>query len=566
LKICSIETLHQVEIRNTGQNIPLFRRAVKKSSESRIVAFEAFSDHIATEVLVRLPPFPELSRFKGLTISFNMLTVRAAKSFLPLLALSSVLSGCAGLGLLVKSPGPVQKLHDGLDAVLTDSIFVPTQTSIKVVSLDSKEVLYERNSRLLMRPASNMKLLTASAALRVLGTNHEFETEVLRDTSMSDGVLRGNLYLKGYGDPILQTSDLDTLVQQIKASGITAVQGSVVADVSYFDDLPWGSGWMWDDEPYDYDAMISPLTINDNCVHVKVAPGLRAGDSAIVSIDPTTTYVLLLNTAKTVMDTVVQPLEVSRLFKERSNTIVVKGEILATSAPVEVDVSVWRPELYAAQLLTEALKRDSVEVENQPTAGVAPSFGDVVARGEHGLDSALVHMDKVSDNLTAELLLKSLGVAKSGTPGTSQGGTYVVRDFLSSIGIDTTRILSVDGSGLSFYNLLTAEAITQLLESMSRQEDVFPLFYTSLPIAGIDGTLRNRMKGTPAEGNVRAKTGTISGASSLSGYVTTADGERLAFSMLMQNFIYPTRLYQRAQDRIAALLASFSRNGRVTQR
>jgi D-alanyl-D-alanine carboxypeptidase/D-alanyl-D-alanine-endopeptidase (penicillin-binding protein 4) len=481
------------------------------------------------------------------------------KSFFPLLALSLVASGCAVLGLAPKSPEPVQLLRDKINAVLADSIFIPTQASIKVVSLDSNEVLYERASKMLMRPASNMKLLTASTALKELGTNHKFQTEVLQDTAMNEGTLDGNLYFKGLGDPILKTTDLDTIVQQIATSGIRCVTGGVVADVSYFDDLPWGEGWMWDDEPYDWDAMITPLTINDNCVHVTVSPGQHAGDSATVTIEPATAYTSLLNTATTVVDTVLNPLDVTRQFQQRSNTIVVTGEILAGTAPVEVDVSVWRPELYAAQLLTEALVRDSIKVGEKPSVGTAPPSAKLVASCEHGLDSALVHMDKVSDNLTAELLLRAVCIAERGTPGTAQGGTYVLRSFLSSAGIDTTKILSVDGSGLSFYNLVTADAITQLLVFMNRQEAVFPLFYASLPIAGVDGTLSDRMKGTPAEGNVHAKTGSISGASSLSGFVTTKDGERLAFSMLMQNFIEPARLYRQAQDRIAALLASFSR-------
>jgi D-alanyl-D-alanine carboxypeptidase/D-alanyl-D-alanine-endopeptidase (penicillin-binding protein 4) len=135
----------------------------------------------------------------------------------------------------------------------------------------------------------------------------------------------------------------------------------------------------------------------------------------------------------------------------------------------------------------------------------------------------------------------------------------VVNRFLSSLGIDTTKYRITDGSGLSYHNLITADMIVQLLEGMQRQTDIFPLFYESLPIAGVDGTIRNRMKKTPAEGNLRAKTGSISGVSALSGYVQTPDGERLIFSMSMQNFIFPSRLYQRAQDKIGAILAGFSR-------
>jgi len=155
---------------------------------------------------------------------------------------------------------------------------------------------------------------------------------------------------------------------------------------------------------------------------------------------------------------------------------------------------------------------------------------------------------------------------KRGTPASAQGGIYVINEFLNSLGIDTTRYHIADGSGVSSYNLLTAEMIAQLLGSMAKRDSIFPLFYESLPIAGIDGTLQQRMKGTPAEGNLRAKTGTISAVSSLSGYVRTLDDEQLVFSMFMQNFIYPTRLYQQAQDKIGALLASFSRTGRIAVR
>ena len=149
---------------------------------------------------------------------------------------------------------------------------------------------------------------------------------------------------------------------------------------------------------------------------------------------------------------------------------------------------------------------------------------------------------------------------KRGVPGSGENGISVLHEFLNSMGIDTTTIRAADGSGLSYYNLLTADMLVQLLEGMAKKTDLFPLFYTSLPIAGVDGTLANRMKGTLAEGNLRAKTGTISGVSSLSGYVKTQEGETLTFSMSMQNFILPGRLYQRAQDRIGALLAGFSRN------
>ena len=477
--------------------------------------------------------------------------------------LSVLLSGCAVFFPNSRPSDPLEGLRYDINRVLYDSIFVPARPSIKVISLDRNEVFFERDSKLLTRPASNMKLVTSASALGVLGKNYTFKTPVLADTAATDGVLNGNLYLKGLANPDLVTSDLDSLAGLVKSSGITSVAGGVCADVSYFDDLYWGYGWNWDDEPYSYAAFITPLAVNDNCVVVTVTPGTSAGDSVHVVVDPPTSYVTVSNKARTVQDSAVHPLVVTRLFRERLNTLLVEGEMRITANAVERTISVWKPELYAATLFTEALQRKGIAVGKVPSVETAPPTSHEIAMLSHGIDSTIVNMNKVSDNLSAEMLLKTLGTTTGGAPVSAQGGTYVAHRFLSSLGIDTTKFNIADGSGLSFYDLLTTEMISQLLESMARQKDLFPLFRESLPIAGVDGTLRNRMKKTPAEGNLRAKTGTISGVSSLSGYVQTLDGETLVFSMTMQNFMYPTRLYQRAQDKIGALLAGFSRIGRT---
>jgi serine-type D-Ala-D-Ala carboxypeptidase/endopeptidase (penicillin-binding protein 4) len=477
--------------------------------------------------------------------------------------LTAFLSGCAVFFPNTRPGDPVEALRYDIRQVLSDSIFVPARASIKVVSLDRKEVLFERDSKLLSRPASNMKLVTSASALGVLGKDYMFKTPVLAETSPADGILKGNLYLKGVGDPDLVTSDLDSLAGLIRAAGITSISGSVAVDSSFFDDLHWGYGWNWDDEPYSYAPFISSLAVNDNCVIVTVTPGQTAGDSVRVEIDPPTSYIAVRNNAKTVRDSAIHPLEVTRLFRERLNTIVVDGEMRLGAKPVERTISVWRPELYAATLFTEALRRQGILVGSSPAVGIAPPTCIEIASLSRHIDTTIVNMNKVSDNLSAEMLLKTLGTTVHGAPGSAQGGATVAHTFLSSMGIDTTKFNIADGSGLSYYNLLTTEMLCQLLEGMSQKKDLFPLFRRSLPVAGVDGTLRNRMKKTPAEGNLRAKTGTISGVSSLSGYVQTLDGESLAFSISMQNFIYPTRLYVRAQDKIGSLLAGFSRFGRV---
>ncbi|MBI3003866.1 MAG: D-alanyl-D-alanine carboxypeptidase/D-alanyl-D-alanine-endopeptidase [Ignavibacteriales bacterium] len=474
--------------------------------------------------------------------------------------LFSLLIGCAGVQTISPPTDPLERLKYDIDLILADSIFIPARTSIKVSSLESGEVMYERDSKMLMRPASNMKLLTSAAALQILGKDFQFRTSVFVDSTVIDAVLYGNIYLKGFGNPDLTTADLDTLANRIKQMGIAGITGDVIGDVSYFDDEYWGNGWMWDDEPYADEMFISPLSVNDNCVLVKVEPGYFAGDSTKVTVEPATNHVLLVNFAKTVADTVMQPLKITRLFKERANIIVVDGQILAGSTPREEQLSVWKPELYATELFKESLQKTGIRVRGKPKIGAVEPLAREAAFHVQPMDSMVVNLNKSSDNLAAENTLKTIAAVTRGIPGKSQNGVYEVNEFLASFGIDTTSFLMVDGSGVSHYNLLTTEMIVQLLAGMYQRYDLFSLFFDSLPIAGVDGTLRGRMKATSAEGNLRAKTGTISGVSSLSGYVRTRDGEMFAFSMMMQNFIGSSRYYRQAQDEIGILLARFSRH------
>jgi D-alanyl-D-alanine carboxypeptidase/D-alanyl-D-alanine-endopeptidase (penicillin-binding protein 4) len=474
-------------------------------------------------------------------------------------AISLFFSGCAVLAPHRPPSDPVDRLRYDIDAVLADSIFIPARASIKVVSLGTGQVLYEKDSKVLMRPASNTKLITSATALHVLGTSYQFKTSVFVDSQQPNGVVNGNLYIKGYGDPDLKSSDLDSLTSQLKSMGITRITGDIVADNSFFDDLYWGNGWMWDDEPEADEMFISALSINKNCVKVNVIPAVTDNDSSIVTIDPTTSYVSVLKNIRTVRDSSRNPLKISRLFKDRLNAITVDGEIQIGSKPRQQGVSVWKPELYTAHLLKESLQRSGILPLGQPSSGFTPWKAVEIVQRLWPLDSVIVTMNKSSDNLSAENLLKTIAVFRGGIPGSARNGIYAVNEFLSSCGIDTTRLQIVDGSGVSHYNLITADQLVQLLVSISKRPEMFPRFYASLPIAGVDGTLQDRMKTSSAAGNLRAKTGTINGVSTLSGYVQSRDGEMIAFSMMMQNFVIPAVSYRSAQDKIGELLASFSR-------
>ena len=483
--------------------------------------------------------------------------------FFLLAALTVVIESCSTIERLTQGPPPLEQFRNNIDAVLSDSIFTPTNCGIKIVSLDNNEILYEHDARMLLRPASNMKLVTTTAALLTLGKGFLFKTEMYSDTLISDSVLHGNIYLKGFGDPDFNSAQLAELLSLLKRKGISKIEGNIVGDASYFDDERWGAGWMWDDEPAGFVAYNSALSINRNCVEVTVTASNNVGDTALVSIDPQTHYVSLLNSATTDADTAALTLEISRKFKERLNVITVKGKIPRGTKPQKESISVWGPEMYFLTLVKEELQRQNISFDGQTLFDSIPSAALLIARHCQPIDSVVVFLDKMSDNLSAENTLKILGAEKYGVPGTTEHGISAVKRDLNSFNIDTSRFLMVDGSGVSHYDLLTPEILVDLLRGMYFRKDIFDLYDSSLPNAGVDGLLVNRMKGTPAQNNLHAKTGTLGGVSTLSGYVRTADGEMLAFSIMMQNYIGSGEPYRKMQDAIGALMAGFSRKSRA---
>ena len=455
-------------------------------------------------------------------------------------------------GLTALSTSPFPGLKGKIDAALADSLFPPANVGIKVVSLLSGATLYALNPDMLFMPASNEKLFTSATALVELGKEFSFRTKVSVDRNES------RIFTKGSGDPLLTTEDLDSLARVIKGSLPAESSWTVTGDISYFDDLPWGEGWMWDDEGEDYNMAISPLSVNSNAITVKVRPGKLEDAPVRVQTEPSTSYVSVENTATTPVDTPVVPLKVSRKWRERSNTITVAGQLLHRDSASEHTLSIWQPEHYALTLLSERLQSYGLKVKGIDIDTV-PATAVPLAEFSRSLDSVITFMNKTSDNLSAENVLKTLSAERNGRPGTARSGASLVKRYLNTIGVDTAKLVMVDGSGLSRYNLTSANIVTQLLVAMSKRSDVFPTFLNSLPVAGTDGTLSKRMQRTSAGGTLRGKTGTLSGGSSLSGYVQTADGEMLAFSILMNNFPSGARRYRIVQDSIGVILSQISR-------
>lgn len=467
----------------------------------------------------------------------------------------------AGL-LLLAHPSPAAPPPDASLAALTVPVRTRALVGAKVVSLTKGDTLWELNPGLCLVPASNQKLLTAAAALERLGPDFRFRTEVLAlGTQRTDGTLDGDLILRGGGDALLTASELESLAAAVDATGIRRVRGRLRADDTRYAREPLGEGWSWDDEPYAYAAQVSALSLDGNVVTVEVSPGERPGMPARVVVTPAAGYVTLRSRCRT------SPAELDAMItvsRERGrNAVLVTGEIPVGSEPVRRRVTVETPALYAAAVFRRLLARRGIRVEGEAALLGTPQAARLVAyRDSPPLAEILARMNKASDNLVAETLLRELGRTTT-RPGSSAAGLAVVAEVARDLGLDPVALRVADGSGLSRLNLVSAENLCRLLVAMARHRhgDVFA---ASLPVAGVDGTLRGRMVDTAAAGNARAKTGTLSHVSALSGYVTTANGERLAFALVTNNDPGPAMRPdgpKRTEDAVVAQLAALARAG-----
>ena len=461
--------------------------------------------------------------------------------------------------------GPDELAAD-LDEILADPRLRGGQASVIVLRADSGEVLYQRDADRRLIPASNEKLFTSVAALDILGADHTFATTVATPGEQRGGVLRGDLYLRGTGDPTTRAEDYGRLAEQVAATGICVVTGHLVADDTWFDGVRLGNDWTWDDEPFYYAAPVSGLTVapdtdyDAGSVIVEVRPG-AVGDPVKIDLVPATGAVVIVNRATTSAPGDGDAIGIER--EHGSHRIVVTGTLAADDELSRDWASVPDPTAYAADVFRRALESRGVRVAGRVVRGATPADARTLA--EHRsrpLGEILTPFLKLSNNGHAEVLVKSIGRAVAGQ-GSWSAGLSAMREQLETYGVDPAAMANRDGSGLSRRNLVPPAAIAALLDA-AQTRPWFPVWYEALPIAGqsdrlVGGTLRSRMVGTAAAGNLHGKTGTLTGASSLSGYVTDADGERLIFSIVFNDHLSgkPSDL----EDRIAVRLATYSQDG-----
>lgn len=453
----------------------------------------------------------------------------------------------------------LRQLRGKIDRLLESSALRNASFGIQIRSLESGEIVYERNPDLTLNPASNTKLLTSAAALVKLSPEYRFHTRVYTRGSLRNGVLEGDIYLKGSGDPTFSYEGLLRLAQDAYNAGIRSISGDVVGDESFFDAEREFSGWH--DFKAAYSSKISALSLNKNIVTLRVKPAHRSGLAPQVILDPPTTYVKIQNKAVTHSSNRVRASFLPSEESATGETLVVQGRVSARSRyGVSAAIYVNNPSLFTTTSFKNALEQMGITVRGAAVIGTIPKNAALLSVYEsEPLPSIISEANKASDNFVAEQLLKTLGAEVLGAPGTTAKGVQAVQEFLAELDIPQHAYFLENGSGLSRNNRLSPKQIVTLLTYMYDNFAVRAEYLSSLAVAGVDGTLRRRMRDTQAERRLRAKTGAINSVSCLSGYAASQENEVFAFSIMMNGYRSGGHDVKSIQNQIGLLLTEFYR-------
>lgn len=458
---------------------------------------------------------------------------------------------------------PEQAFAAAIEAVIANSALASARLGIEVISLDTGEIVYARNADELLNPASNVKLFTSAAALSLLGPGFQFDTEFFVESESQNqrAPPRSHLYVRGGGDPALTSEALWRIACDLYNRGLRKVTGDIVLDESFFDGERVGAGYDQESTDRAYMAPPGALSLNWNSIGIHVAPAHRAGQKAVVTVDPESDFIVVENKAVTRGRRSLRRLSVTSAPSPdgQRQVVTVAGRIPLGGA----ELSAWRkiddPGLYFGHTLKRYLKMRGIEVKGRVRRGAVPASGvrRLLLHRSETLDLVLKRVNKNSSNFVSEQLVKALGAKIFGPPGSWRTGLYAIEHFLwAEAGLEPGSYVMKNGSGLNDANRFSAHQINSLLLAMWRHFPLAPEFMSSLGIAAEDGTLQYRMEGTEAERRLRGKTGTLENVSALSGYVQTVGGERFAFSALANDFSGRAGRVVPALDALGAVIAA----------
>ncbi|MBN2571847.1 MAG: D-alanyl-D-alanine carboxypeptidase/D-alanyl-D-alanine-endopeptidase [Ignavibacteriales bacterium] len=462
-----------------------------------------------------------------------------------------------------------QKLKLQITEIFDDPRFDNAFWGVLIKSLKTDEVWYARNPDKLFMPASNEKIPTTSTALLTLGPDFTFTTTLAYTGKIQDSVLSGDLIVWSNGDPTMYNKFFSnprevfwSWADYLKKLGIKKITGNIIGDDNAFDNEPLGDGWSFDGLDVWYSAEIGPLQINENCVDLKIIPPDIISEPVQVIPNLQSNYYSITKDI-TISDSGRTSINVTRKFG--TNDILIRGNVVKSGNEFERTPSITNPTLFYVTVLKETLEEKGIQIVGKPTdCDEIQNFDDeyieqtlVIEHQSPLLKDILSGLMKRSQNLYAETMTKVVGWNEYAY-GSFRNGKKVVEATLEKMGIEKETYQYSDGSGLTRYNYISPEQIVKILTYMIKSE-YSQIWYDILSIAGVDGTLRNRMRGTKCEGNVHGKTGTISNVRALSGYVTTIDGEMLVFSFLVNSYLAPSSATEEITDSVLELLANFKR-------
>ena len=470
----------------------------------------------------------------------------------------------AGSPVLARDPSP-QALKRGIDRILDREVFAPAFWGVEVRDLRSGRVLYERNARKNFKPASTLQLVTTAAVLDAIGPDERLRTTVETAGRLDAfGRVLGDVYLVGRGDPNLsgrftdgdRTAAFEEMANTLWSAGVRRIEGRLVGHEGLFTGDRRGEDWSWQDLVWWYGAEVSALSFNDNCADLTVTAGERAGDPVRVGREPASAFYRVVSSATTSAAGTPPALTLTRA--PGSNEVRLSGTYPIGAETWEGSAALEDPARYAATVFGEVLAARGIVVSGPVETSSVPLPAGVRVLAAHEsppLLEILKAVNKTSQNLHAEMMLRLLGARRRGA-GSADAGREAAAEFLRRVGVEPSAWAMQDGSGLSRSDVLTPHEMVSLLAAMDRHPRA-AAFRETLPIAGRDGTLKNRMKGGAADGRVVAKTGTLRQVNALAGYVTARGGSRLAFVAIANHHTAGGSAATTALDEIGALLASF---------
>ncbi len=473
----------------------------------------------------------------------------------------------------VKYITPLSELQKDLGQLVSNPDFFNAHIGVSIVSVENGASIYHFNDTKNFIPASTQKVLTSAAAINYLGSDFRFTTGLYLNGELQDnGEFIGNVIIRGSGDPSISTlfyeDPLDIFehwASVLDSIGIRSIRGNIIGDGSYFDADYYAQGWAWDDLTFPYSAQVNGLNIFGNKIDIIVEPNDSVGGSPQIRLVPENNYVGIINNIKTISDN-----RSNEIFHKRdleSNIIELFGNIKVSPKKKEtttISVAIDDPSLFFLNLFKLVLERNHIRFRgalldvNDWTQKI--NYSTLKPIAEHispQLSDIVKVLNQTSDNLIAECLLKTIGKEQMGS-GSFTAGTEQLAKFCIKAGVPPEKIYIADGSGLSRNNLMSPRYQTQLLSYIFKtpfKKD----FIESLAVPGKSGTLKNRMTSSLAEKSVQAKTGSMSGVSTICGYVTTKDNETFAFSIMVMNYTVASSVVHNLQDLICMRLASFSR-------